>query len=139
MALPQIVTLRDVLISGRKAINAKTLQAMNPDACDEADAGCCNMFLYKGQEIRCIIGSALNDEVINKLTQDNDLMWGIGMLAGDYIVVPNAEDKEQMHVLQDLHDSAVTAINPEIYKERYSRFIRHFERLEKVHGTNNHA
>jgi len=124
---PQVVTLKDVLISGRKIINEGKLQAQqeNPAGGLESCLNACG----PNNSIRCIVGSVLNDAVINRLTENDSIGLSVtGLIYGEYIIVKILAERQALVNLQMNHDSAVGG--PDSYPE----FLEYFETLEKEYG-----
>jgi len=121
----QVVTLKDVLISGRKIINEGKLQAQQKPV--SLSPTCAN-FQEGDESIRCIIGSVLNDETVAEVKRRFRQYSPLRSLEEAKLVWVDRQDRGSLNELQHLHDSAVQ--DP----AEYPTFITLFERLEKEHG-----
>lgn len=124
------LTLKDVLIKGREAINAGTLQGqynfIYKDLMEyDGNVGACSYrFECNGIKYKCIVGTAIPDEVYDK-------DWDIKGRTISYLLNVKLiqfdgsnEERAKLTTLQSQHDN--------ISKNRYwDEFINYFESLEK--------
>lgn len=137
----QTLTVKDVLIAGRKIINEGNLQAMNK--VNGVIQYCANVNPHN-PKIRCIVGAALNKDIIDtvlaeyegrisKIKEDMGLAYtvGVGGLKNlGLISVPDEDQFREIKRLQTKHDLTVQG------QYSFEEFLEYFEALEEKYGLN---
>ena len=140
----QTLTLKDLFIDCRKNINEGNLQAMHSTVKANGIAGyCCNVN-PKNPEIRCIVGSALNEDIISKMLAEHmgsipkinedyneTYVLGLGDLRSVGLISVEPGEFTVISSLQAIHDDVVA------HGENFKNFMTYFEQLEKENGLAN--
>lgn len=121
---PQHLTLKDVVIAGRKAYNEGRLQAQMPErawTCRYTSTDTLSV------EYNCIIGAALTQHIKKCLLEEGANVAGVGTLVSDqYIVVPHGE-LLLLKGLQKYHDDWAHNQTKE-YEDRFLALLSNHEK-----------
>lgn len=124
----QVLTLRHVIMSIRKAMKNNTLQGFQDGAKGMA---CANISVMpNGKVVYCAVGCALDHESLQKASDTMLTLGSVIALADAKIISVSSDEIHQIHAIQCQHDQIIN--NPENREGSKKSFLAMIDCLEEA-------